>query len=67
MKGIINVEGRAGPVLVHGVQHIFHPPVELPAWPSHDQTTRIVFITRNIDKKGLETALGVFVDREQAP
>ena len=66
MKGIINVEGRVGPVVVHGVQHIFHPPVELPAWPSHDQTTRIVFITRNIDQKGLETALDVFVDREQA-
>jgi G3E family GTPase len=66
MKGIINVEGREGPVVVHGVQHIFHPPVELPEWPSADRTTRIVFITRNIDQNGLENALGVFVDREQA-
>lgn len=66
MKGIINVEGREGPVVVHGVQHIFHPPVELPEWPSADRTTRIVFITRNIDQKGLENALSVFVEREQA-
>ena len=66
MKGIINVAGRAGPVIVHGVQHVFHPPVELPEWPDADRTTRIVFITRNIDKSGLENALGVFIDREQA-
>ena len=66
MKGIINVAGRAGPVVVHGVQHVFHPPVELPEWPDADRTTRIVFITRNIDKSGLENALGVFIDREQA-
>jgi G3E family GTPase len=66
MKGIINVAGREGPVVVHGVQHVFHPPVELPEWPDAERTTRIVFITRNIDKKGLENALNAFVNREQA-
>ena len=30
VKGILNVEGNARPVAVHGVQHIFHPPVTLP-------------------------------------
>ena len=48
IKGIINVEGRAGPVVIHGVQHVFHPPVELAAWPSDDRRSQIVFITRNI-------------------
>ncbi|MFT6582109.1 MAG: CobW family GTP-binding protein [Alphaproteobacteria bacterium] len=66
MKGILNVAGRAGPVIIHGVQHVFHPPVELPEWPNNDRTTRIVFITRNIDKAGLENALTVFIDREKA-
>jgi G3E family GTPase len=48
IKGIVQVEGRAGPVVIHGVQHVFHPPVELGRWPSADRRTRITFITRNI-------------------
>ena len=35
-------------MVIHGVQHVFHPPVELKAWPDDDRRTRIVFITRNI-------------------
>lgn len=47
VKGIVNVEGR--PVVVQGVQHIFHPPVPLDRWPSEDTRTRLVFITRRIE------------------
>ncbi len=47
LKGIVNVEGK--PVVVQGVQHIFHPPVELDHWPSPDQDSRLVFIVRNIE------------------
>jgi G3E family GTPase len=46
VKGIVNVEGK--PVVVQGVQHIFHPPVHLDCWPSIDTHTRLVFITRKI-------------------
>jgi len=46
VKGIVNVEGN--PVVIQGVQHIFHPPVHLDKWPSSDQDSRLVFITRNI-------------------
>jgi G3E family GTPase len=46
VKGIVNVEGK--PVVVQGVQHIFHPPVHLDRWPSQDTQTRLVFITRKI-------------------
>ncbi len=59
VKGIVNVEGR--PVVVQGVGHVFHPPVTLDRWPSEDQGTRIVFITRNIDAdkiKALFQAVG---------
>jgi G3E family GTPase len=48
VKGFLNVEGCHGPVLVQFVQHLTHPPVELNAWPDHDRTSRLVFITRNI-------------------
>jgi hypothetical protein len=30
---VLNVAGSPGPVAIRGVQHLFHPPVELPAWP----------------------------------
>ena len=47
VKGVVNVEGR--PVVVQGVQHIFHDPVTLDRWPSADTGTRLVFITRHIE------------------
>jgi G3E family GTPase len=47
VKGIVNIDGR--PVVVQGIQHIFHPPVTLDRWPSADTGTRLVFITRNIE------------------
>ena len=61
VKGLVNVESRAGPMVVQGVQHLFHPPVELAAWPSEDRNSRIVFITRGIardDVANLFAAIG---------
>ena len=52
VKGIVNVMGR--PVVVQGVQHIFHPPVTLDQWPSTDVDTRLVFITKHIDSGMIE-------------
>jgi G3E family GTPase len=49
LKGVLNVADAAGPVAVHGVQHLFHPPVELPAWPDADRRSRLVVIARDID------------------
>jgi G3E family GTPase len=54
VKGILNVEGYAQPVVVHGVQHIFHPPVTLPAWPSGDRRSRLVFITHDVSRDLIE-------------
>ena len=28
MKGVVNVEGESQPVVLHGVQHVFHPPAK---------------------------------------
>jgi G3E family GTPase len=50
-KGILNVIGCKGPVVVQFVQHIAHPPVELAAWPDQERTSRIVFITRDIGER----------------
>jgi G3E family GTPase len=51
VKGFLNVEGCAGPVVVQFVQHLAHPPVELTEWPDDDHTSRVVFITRNVSER----------------
>ena len=56
-KGIINVAGMQGPIVVHGVQHVIYPPVALKSWPSDDRRTRMVFITYDIDEKMLRDSL----------
>jgi G3E family GTPase len=48
VKGILNVAGCRGPVVVQYVQHLAHPPVELQSWPDLNRDSRVVFITRNI-------------------
>jgi G3E family GTPase len=51
VKGLLNVVGCRGPVVVHVVQHLAHPPVELAAWPDEDRATRVLFITRGIPER----------------
>jgi G3E family GTPase len=60
VKGLVNVADRAGPLVIQGVQHIFHPPVELAAWPGEDRRTRIVFITRGLDERTVRNTLSLF-------
>lgn len=68
MKGIVHLAEQPGqPLVVHGVQHLFHPPRTLPAWPSDDQRTRIVFITRGVDAQSLDETLSVFTRRRRRP
>jgi G3E family GTPase len=51
VKGLLNVAGCSGPVVVQFVQHLAHPPVELDAWPEGERNSRIVFITRGITER----------------
>lgn len=53
VKGLVNVAGKPGPMVVQGVQHLFHPPLELRDWPGEDRTTRLVFITRGISRESV--------------
>jgi G3E family GTPase len=56
-KGLLNVFAQATPVVVHGVQHLFHPPLALPAWPDADHRSRLVLITRGLSLNELVLAL----------
>ncbi|WP_460447873.1 CobW family GTP-binding protein [Alsobacter sp. SYSU BS001988] len=57
MKGVLNVIGEPGPVVVHGVQHLVHPMATLPRWPDAERRSRIVFITQNIPEAALRNSL----------
>ena len=72
VKGIVNIQGLKGPFVIHGVQHIFHPPVMLKKWPGKDRRTRIVFIARDLDEAALRDTLKMFTaettsEGQQAP
>ena len=61
LKAIVALSDRPDePVVVHGVQHLFHPPVLLPNWPSEDHRTRMVFITRDLPRETIEKTLTAF-------
>jgi G3E family GTPase len=51
VKGLLNVAGCRGPVVVQYVQHLAHPPVELETWPDQNRASRVVFIGRNISEQ----------------
>jgi G3E family GTPase len=64
VKGLVHLaEQPDRPLVIHGVQHLFHPPESLPGWPGEDRRTRIVFITRGVDAEALEQTLDVLVRR----
>jgi G3E family GTPase len=67
IKGILNVAGQDRPVAIHGVQHLFHPPALLAAWPEGDpRTSRLVFITRDLPRDVIEEGLRTFNDAAAA-
>jgi len=64
MKAIVKLaDDPARPVVLHGVQHVFHPPVRLDRWPDGDARTRLVFIVKDIEKAAIEGLFRAFTDQ----
>lgn len=62
VKGLLNIAGEDRPVVVHGVQHVFHPPLKLAAWPEgHDRRSRLTLVLRNLPRAVVEEGLRAFV------
>lgn len=62
LKGIVKLkEDPSTPVVLHGVQHVLHPPARLPAWPDDDHRTRLVMIVRDLDPKVIERLFNAFL------
>ena len=63
LKGIVNIaESSDRPAVIHGVQHVFHPPAWLDRWPSDDRSSRIVLITRRVPQRWVAALLGAIVE-----
>lgn len=56
VKGILDVRDIAEPIVIHAVQHLFHPPARIKAWPEGKRESRIVFITRDLARSDIESA-----------
>jgi G3E family GTPase len=55
IKGLVALAGHpAEPLVIHGVQHIFHPPRRLKAWPDDDRATRIVLVVDGLDRAAVD-------------
>jgi G3E family GTPase len=62
IKGIVKlVEMPGTPVVVHGVQHVFHPTARLERWPDDDHRTRLVFITRDLSEHTVRELFEAFI------
>ena len=56
VKGIVALaDDPSAPVIIQAVQHVFHAPLRLSAWPDGGHTTRIVVILQDMEQAFVET------------
>jgi G3E family GTPase len=64
VKGLVCVaEDPDHPVVIHGVQHVFHVPAVLPRWPDGDHRSRLVFIVQDLDRSFVERLWNAFLGK----
>ncbi|RWB04493.1 MAG: GTP-binding protein [Mesorhizobium sp.] len=64
MKGVIELrEDPSRPLVIHGVQKILHPPVQLPSWPDGQRGTRLVLITLDMPEDYIRRLFAAFTNR----
>jgi G3E family GTPase len=61
VKGLLDVAGTDRPVVVHGVQHLIHPPSHLAVWPAGERRSRLVFITQDLEPDMIRRSLAAFL------
>ena len=65
LKGVLNILGDEQPVVVHGVQHVFHPLGRLQSWPDSDRRSRVVLIVMDLDTTAIEAQFHALTERAQ--
>ncbi len=62
MKGIVRLaDDPSAPVVLHGVQHVMHPPTRLPDWPDDDHRTRLVMIVKDLEPAVVRRLFAAFL------
>jgi len=65
MKGIVELEGELSPVALHGVHHVFHPPLPLPHLRGKGLSgARLVVIARNIPINEIQNSWNAFLNEQ---
>ena len=68
VKGIVELEGEPAPVALHGVHHVFHPPLPLLHLRGKGmQGTRLVVIARNLGEDEINDSWRAFVAEQTQP
>jgi G3E family GTPase len=60
VKGILELEGEACPVVVHGIEGRLYPFARLAAWPEGDRRGRLVAISAATERDALARFLHEF-------
>ncbi len=64
VKGIVQIaEDPDRPVVIHGVQRIFHPPARLPQWPQGARETLLVMIVKDLPEAYVRELFDAFLGR----
>jgi G3E family GTPase len=67
VKGILDIQGQAQPIVVQAVQRLFHPPARLAEWPRGERRSRIVFITRGLTRAFVSEVFDTIRKKEIKP
>jgi G3E family GTPase len=66
VKGLVALaEHPEEPLVIHGVQHVFHPPRRLKSWPDEDCATRIVLVVDGLDRASVDRLWGALAGAPQ--
>ena len=66
VKGIVQLaDDPERPLVIHGVQQIFHPPARLAAWPDGIRETRLVMIVKDLPESYVAGLFNAFLGKPQ--
>lgn len=66
MKAIVQLSDDPDrPLVLHGVQSVFHQPERLASWPGDDRRTRMVLITQDLEEDFVRSLFNAFTGRPQ--
>jgi G3E family GTPase len=59
LKGLVALaDDPVSPLVLHGAQHVIHPPRRLAQWPDGDRSTRIVMIVEGVAMTAIDRLFG---------